>query len=377
MKKLMKTALLSSLVLTISLPAAAREFWIAPDVKIEVRKTVPVRKSAVTDLRQCRAEIKNLICLVDPEGDSHQARPCLPTTKNYAAPFEAHFDRSPDLIRRMYCHLDKIYVEKEFFATAYATLVTETNGAIKAGAIGIRETLLTGPVDFYHWLSWKEETSFGGSTNTAAPLLGLIKYKGAGVPDEMLFDHVVGHEFGHLFDMTAQLNRFDDCRWTEQPDGSWRMEGACTPAAGSWSELSWKGPFEPVADSEFPTRRGLCFYDCNGRFLPPDQAAPLFQQLLGSRFASTYAASSPMEDFAENFAYVLEHRLAPWLGGRGVTEHLVVEAGAQAFDLTRHFLSERIRPKREYIMKWLAGGPLYPGEVHGPQLIDLSEKNKH
>jgi hypothetical protein len=88
--------------------------------------------------------------------------PCLPEGENYHLAFEHHFDRSPPIIQKMYCHLSRIMIEKSFSATAYAQLDTDSSGKVIGGIVGIRKELLGNPMKFDEWLSWKEESSFGG-----------------------------------------------------------------------------------------------------------------------------------------------------------------------------------------------------------------------
>lgn len=366
----MKSILMLSLFFVSPL-ASAGAGWLSHDVRIEVRAPHVIAKTAGGS---CRDRIRQIVCLVEPrtgDWEGNDTRACEATAFDYAAPFEAHYDRSSPLLQKMYCHLDRIYVEKSFEGTAYAGLVTDPqNNTLVAGTIGIREEVLHGATDFYRWLSWKEETSFGGSTDSRSPLGGVVSYGGNGNAGELFFDHVLAHEFGHIFDFTAGLNGYDDCRWEEKPGGSWERIGICVPRPGSWTALSWgAGDPKPLPAFDFALRANLCFYFCQGHFMAPDQAGELFRQLLGSPFVSTYAATNSGDDFAETLAYVILHaeKAVQW----------TVTAGGQVFDLSQHFRSEALRPKREYIERWLASGVQYPGPGAGTQLIDLSRENKH
>src|SRR5689334_2147175 len=77
----------------------------------------------------CRARIKKVVCLVEPEpsktagagiaGADPKSRSCLPGGDAYAAPFEILYDHYPPVLQKVFCSLGKIYIEKEFFGTAY------------------------------------------------------------------------------------------------------------------------------------------------------------------------------------------------------------------------------------------------------------------
>lgn len=108
----------------------------------------------------------------------------------------------------MYCHLDKLWIEKSFPATAYASPLVDSKMKMISGAVGVRQELVETHLSFDDWISWKEETTFGGSLDMNSNRLGLINYYSNLNTKEFGFDYVVNHEFGHLFDFANNLNQF-------------------------------------------------------------------------------------------------------------------------------------------------------------------------
>lgn len=329
--------------------------------------TLPALAQQDSTPMDCRAQIAKIVCLVDKatytsdDDRSFMDRPCLPGTENYIAFFEGHYDRSDAVIQKMYCHMARIFVEKSLEATAYASLAPDVNGKVIGGAVGIRQELLDHPMEHQRWLSWKEETSFGGSPSPQSPSLDLIHYQSSLNTFETMLDFTLDHEFGHLFDFANHLNSLDDCKWQQDGKGGGQMVGACTATAGSWTSLSWATIKAPLAADDYPMRSQLCFYFCNGHFIAPADAVVLFSQLMNTNFVSTYASWNMYEDWAENFAYYLMTRER----GLGLT----METGGTTFDLTGHFNSSLLDSKRAYVENFLNKPYYYPGENPAPARI--------
>lgn len=320
--------------------------------------TLPALAQKYSQPSDCRSHIAQIVCLVEPADPStpesgYLNRPCKPGGENYQSYFERHYDRSPDVIKNMYCHLGKIFVETSFQGTAYASQLVDANGKMTGGAIGIRKEVLDNPLTYPQWLSWKEETSFGGSTTVTGPSLNLIHYQANINTHDLFLDFVIAHEFGHLFDFTNRLNQLADCRWEDDDHGG-HLVGSCTPMAGSWTVLSWQGPGSPTPANDYPLRKETCFYFCNGHYLPEAGSTAMFSGLLGSNFVSTYAASNMSDDWAETFAYYT------MIQARGF--QLYVETHGNVFDLTGHFASDLLVSKRAYVTAFLQSPFLYPGE---------------
>lgn len=61
----------------------------------------------------------------------------------------------------MFCSLNYIFIEKEFFGTAYASPLKDSNGNIIGAMMGIRQSVLDENLNLETWASWKEQLSFG------------------------------------------------------------------------------------------------------------------------------------------------------------------------------------------------------------------------
>ena len=156
------------------------------------------------------------------------------------------------------------------------------------------------------------------------------------------------------FDFSNQLNRVYDCHYEETSPGTWEPVGDCRPTPGSWGELSWKDIQTPKPSSDFPFRKDICFYFCGGQFLNPASLIEIFSGIMESTFMSTYASKHPGEDWAESFALFLAQEQKGF--------RYQVAAGSQRFDLTAHFYSEKIEPKRKFITDFLNDNVKYPGD---------------
>lgn len=299
-----------------------------------IRKPLTVKNPK--DLSECRAHIAKAVCWVEPAQDgalADELRPCLKDGYKYVSFFENHFDRSSDLIKKMYCSVDKLWVEKKLSSSAYASPLFDTNGQIAAGGVGVRQEILDANLGFDQFLSWKEETSFGGSLKSTDPQMNLIQYSSNKATKDFFVDYVMDHEFGHLFDFANKLNH---------------------TGAGSWTDLSWKNMRFPKAENDFPLREQLCYYSCGANFIPHAQATKLFSDLLATNFLSTYASSHPMEDWAESFAlYISTVQLGL---------NLEIHIQGQNFKMTEHFHSPLLKSKRDYVENFLKSGFKYPGE---------------
>ena len=293
--------------------------------------------TANKDLQICRQHIAKAVCWVDPNPFGVEMdRPCLKGGEKFVPAFEGHFDRSSDMIKKMYCHVDRLWVEKQTDSTAYASPIMDRfGGKMIAGGVGVRQEVVELQATFDHWLSWKEETSFGGDLETTKSTMGVINYISNKSEKEFFFDYVMNHEFGHLFDFANDINE----RFT----------------TSDWSKLSWKTPSQPTSGNDYPLRDRLCYYYCHGHFIDKKDAGVIFSGLMKTNFLSTYASRHPAEDWAETFAH--------YIAAKDLGLVYRVETQDQKFDLTAHFNSPLLEQKREYVEKFMKSSYLYPGET--------------
>lgn len=257
----------------------------------------------------CRQKISEVICVVNPakKGEDVDARPCLnssneQTTLVYAQVFEQLFDHYPWSLQKLFCSVQRIFIEKVSFGTAYAKGLTDPNGNFNGAIIGIRQSVLDEKLSLSAWASWKEQLSFGGVKNSYQLTPGLPTVY-TSTPNKQINDllyFVISHELGHVFDFAHKLNKVENCSVTKDPD----EYPVCDFVPGSWGAISWKNNQQPKDINDFPLRKSLCFYDCE-RPMSKNDINTLYSDLWKTTYISTYAATNPYDDFADSFAYYL------------------------------------------------------------------------
>lgn len=269
--------------------------WVTPDFFIEQQSTAEAEQLR-TDSQDgnCKAVIRKVICLVGTN-----SRQCQPGSEAYAEVFETLYDNLPESLQKMFCSMRNLYVEKEFYGTAYAGLVYDALGRTKGVKMGIRKSVLDQRLGLSHWASWKEQLSFGGNpadTYTLTDGLPTIETH-TDVPVYDLLYVIVAHEFGHMFDFGNHINNAA----IEHADHSAQLS--------PWSKLSWKWGEQPLPEQDFRGRDGLCFYECHGNSLETSQVLGLYDGLYASNFITSYAATNPWDDFAESFAFYVVDKM--------------------------------------------------------------------
>lgn len=265
-----------------------------------------------SSLNDCREKISDVVCLVDPVDDSNPyadrySRPCLDGTEKYIKTFERHFDSSSQLIQRMYCSLDKIWIEKSLHTTAYAVPIKDYSNQLVAGAVGFSQKFIDADPKIESWLQEKEESSFGKNN--------FISYIVSNPKKMSALHYAINHEFGHLFDYANNIQEI----WPKDESFTWARE--------------------------------LCFYSCAGDYLSPTKAKDVFKSLLISPFPSTYASTGPKEDWAETFALIHAQ------DEKGL--RLKVKIDNDIFDLAGHLESPLLKQKRDLFRQFIRS-PKYP-----------------
>lgn len=258
----------------------------------------------------CREHIKTVMCLVDPiknpedptkPGDLPLNRPCLSGSEKYAIYFEELYDNYPLALQKMFCSLKVIYIEKEFFGTAYAGLIKDEKGATLGAQVGIRKSVLDENLNLTNWATWKEQLSFGGTKTSYNPTLTfprIISSSNTPALNDLLY-FVITHEFGHIFDFANNLNKTTSCI----NEGTDKEE--CQMDENSWGGISWISSKKVKPLNEFAHRTELCFYWCDGKNLDPALAPQIYPNLYNTDFISIYATTQPWDDFADSLAYFM------------------------------------------------------------------------
>ncbi len=318
----------------------------------------------------CRAQIRSKTCLVRPTrpGEENKPRECLVEKNLDTAILELEklYDSYPNFLQKVFCSLSAIYIEKEFFGTAYAGITHDGTQAV----MGIRESAIVpaeneAPISMSRWISWKEQLSWGGQRSGYPVRDDLVKVDVAmnsnGANDFLFF--VVAHEFGHIIDFSNLANA-TTCSSDSQ---------LCLPNPASWTELSWKSQkmdysfpypaedpwglmqWELLPDAIFQHRIELCFYACPANHGAPEKMFPLYESLQASSLLTTYSATNPWDDFAEAVAFYAGVEYADM-------QYMVRLPSGHVFDLTEKYKNSEIyRLKREWLEHFFAREDLrYP-----------------
>lgn len=331
--------------------------WVTEDFFISRVSSAQPRLNQFVD-DDCRARIKTVMCLVDPLPENQNPkqkpeqspalRPCLPGGEDYAGAFEAIYDQYPESLQKMFCSLERIFVEKEFVGTAYAGLFVDEQGAKHGAVIGVRKSILETPMSLEFWASWKEQLSFGGIYDhyELTPGLPFVEAKTSSTNEFLYF--VLAHEFGHIFDFANSVNQFSCPNPTSGDDEN------CLSMDGSWSSLSWRTSGQTNPESDFTNRSKLCFYWCADHPLSPELQDETYVGWLGTNFISLYSSSNPYDDFAESLAYLAIHdHLQP--------SYVIRSGTGSLFDVVAKFESDTFAAKRTYVEQFLQRADLiYP-----------------
>jgi hypothetical protein len=329
--------------------AQAKTAWDLPDFKITVAKTSASRTDRTYTPpaeQDCRERIKYIICLVDPPSTPNDDSPrlCLPNSGAYAKPLEEVYYLLPPHLQKMFCHLSTINVEKDFIGSAYGGVLFEADKkTLRGGIIGIRESLLKGDVSLNRWASWKEQLHFGADPVKIEPMAHLPQVKATNGDDpRFMLYFLIAHEFGHIFDFTNLVNETLNC-----------SEENCPIKPGTFGAISFEKNQIPLPQFEFPLRKALCFYFCEGKFIDVNLQDELYAQLGRTNFATAYTTRYEQEDFADTFA--LHSMRKDWK-----MNYVIRTVSGAIFDPMARLESEDLRAKREYIERFLASNYRYP-----------------
>lgn len=287
-----------------------------------IRKATPLNSMIDED---CRPKIKESVCLVGPD------RKCDAESSRYVPLFEKIHDRLPEVLQKMFCRVERIYVEKELKSTAYANPWSQ--------AIGIRQSLLDRKLKFSEWATWKEQLTFGGSLESYDTKETLPTFVSNGTHEDFVMNVVI-HEFGHLFDFANDLNAQSGTGFAE----------------GTWGALSWKSLTVPLPNVDYPDRKNVCFYDCGDHPLSETIVPRVYQDLYSkSNFLNTYTSRNAREDFADTFAFIFTYELLPELS------YVLETKQGDRFDFGEELKSTRMESKVKFVEAFLRkDNLLYP-----------------
>lgn len=312
---------------------------------MEGRSKAQVPPALSSQAQDCRAHIAEVVCLVDPmkNTDPAENRPCLEGGARYAEPFQNLYDHYPPVLQRVFCSLNHIYIEKQFFGTGYAGLVRDENRQPIGAVMGIRQSVIDAKLDLPTWASWKEQLSFGGVTDsyTITPELPHIVSRSKTAAQDLLY-FVVAHEFGHIIDFTNDVNKVTSC--TQPREGEDTQE--CEMHEDSWGALSWITDLRARPENEFKNRKALCFYWCKDAHLERSDVPQIYRDLNQTSFLSIYATTQPWDDFADSLAYL---SMSKYLE----TSYILDTRQGDSYNIMNRLHSPVFRAKLEYLEKLL------------------------
>ncbi|MEN0059542.1 MAG: hypothetical protein AAGB31_11955 [Bdellovibrio sp.] len=311
----------------------------------------------------CRENIKTILCEVNPSEERFNPlkRPCLGGEEKYATVFEAVYDSMDDVNKNMFCSLRRIFIERNFYATGYASIIHHQMGdneelnILPGAVLGVRKSILEATPSHLNWLSWKEQKNFVQIDEEFLVPLQYPVFESTN-PVKLLED-VVAHEFGHLFDFANKINDEqvgdESCYEKDETKEDYDYYRECKPfmPSGTWGAISWKDSRTVLPEKEVVGYRKLCFYDCKDHMTSTEMVA-FYRGLADSDFVSSYALSNPTEDFAESWA-------RRWMLNSG--KNLSVKVSADfTYSIKDIYNSKKFEAKRQYIKKFLQGEILYP-----------------
>lgn len=328
---------------------------IGPQDFFILKQNTPIKSKIKTKATtiDCRVNISKTICLAEPAttGQQPMDRLCLDGGDSYSVYFEKIYDNYPPSLQKMFCSVKRIFIEKSFPGTAYAGAIYNSQGQPTGAVMGIRQSVLDQNLDLQTWASWKEQLSFGGTTNSFAPADNLprVETSSASNVSEFLY-FVIAHEFGHIFDFANGLNRTSDCTTPNPKPGT----GDCALAPGTWGALSWERTTKPLAQNDFSNRTGLCFYNCTHP-LSAENVSQVYTDLSQTNFISTYATTQPWDDFADSLAY--------YLISQNLNASYIIDTRQpntpHVFDVMTKLHSDLFAEKYQYIQRFLNRTDIY------------------
>ncbi|MGE4131284.1 MAG: hypothetical protein AB7F86_06575 [Bdellovibrionales bacterium] len=265
----------------------------------------------------CRANIKVATCRVNPfvndKEEDHDQRPCLGGEEKYVQQIENAYDLMPKKVQQVFCGLRRIYIEESFYATGYASYISElktdssgrevwqANGLV----IGLNKArVFENGWTLSEWYTRKEMTLFGLQMTDPIPpgfpnFQVSIQFLTSRLGNPLLYSTLV-HEVGHLVDMMLDIVKRD-------PTGCLNSQGSfksgCKPDySGIWTSLSWSPQGKVLPEYQTPHLEAPCYYNCTKQNRPLASAKDFYFEIADKgQFVSPYAAVNPREDFADTF----------------------------------------------------------------------------
>ncbi|MGI9380228.1 MAG: hypothetical protein ACR2OW_11305 [Methyloligellaceae bacterium] len=306
-----------------------------------LESTAATARIADMSRADCQRHIARIVCLVDPidkilSRSDLLTRPCLPEGRTYVKEMQDIYRLFPEPVNRMMCGLNRIFVEKKFWASGYAHRRTNS--------IGIQQQLLEEKQSLSAWLTWKERLSFQlPNIENTDIRLPTIRAEAPGAAGRATY-YIVAHELAHLIDLS---NGISDIR------------------KGDFSRLSWTVRRRYLRSQTLPSNwERPCFYLCRGNKIKAARAPRVYQALRKSAYVSLYATRNPSEDFADTLTIFLLTQLPGF--------RYELSLGDQVISRMNSFWQpQQLREKLTYI-DLLLKRPYVFLSSHGPPILPVN-----
>jgi hypothetical protein len=267
----------------------------------------------------CRDRLEKMICIVEPVQYAFRhknalGRKCMKGSNRYKSTFIDIFNAYPKRLQTVMCRLNRIFVEKSFFASGYAHF--------EANSIGIHQDALDKRPKLGDFATWKERLAYSRpvieeNPEEAHPIVS--SRIPLSLPSTAFY--IVTHELGHLIDKEI---------------------AASAKGAGPFASLSWSEKDNKLLRQTLPLNwKRPCFYLCRISKYATTPPKSAYAALKRSAFVSLAATINPAEDFAETFTFYVMSRLPAF-------EYLI-RAGELTIDVKRKLTTEILRPKVRYM----------------------------
>ena len=260
-------------------PVLTRAFWAA-----EMRKPLEARYGTAP-----QALVDYLI--IDNRNNGFAARPrAAKITPDFKRDVEQAFRDMPAAVKRALApKFAGLYFVDDLGSTGWTEALVDESGKQVAAVIVLDMGVLM-QRSANAWSTWKESTPFIADARwridarIAMPAEDNRKYA---------LQYILLHEVAHAIAVNTRLHPWPDIA----------PQVAFTQGPWTWLDLTWSA--EPSGwvsryDNVFPNRARIVYY--TGAKLPAAQMQQTYEQLRNTSFATLYAATNPMDDFAEAFA---------------------------------------------------------------------------
>lgn len=269
-------------------PVRSVQFWRQPD-KPQARKTRigPAPPELIEFLR------------LDNTFQGYSERP-VPARENseFIRDVEIAVSNLPDSVRMITARMVVCIalIRDLGGGTGYMDVVADLDGSVAGGFIVLDEGALDRTANA--WASWKEGSAFQPGAEQS---LDVRIEKPENDTRINAIRYILLHELGHVIDAVLGVTQTDSGNNQNIRSRGFYSLSWTDPAASQDMVLTGN-TLHSRFDEVWPEREILAFYAFENSMLTLSDAVSIYQQLRQTNFPTLYAATSPMDDFAESFA---------------------------------------------------------------------------